>query len=234
MAEEGRVVLGDRGQPVLQAHLFDLDDVPAVTYLLPVQEGKGLHHVAVLSGCGGEAEIVFEEPAFGNFQAFGTGDDAIEVGLFLDLYQPLEDQVLISGRGLAPDEVQLHLFPHRLISQSQLLGGFRGDDLVHRFGTVDLVNEGGVADFILLHRHPERPHPALDRQFDLFALFRGEPNDEVAVFDGADSEEVDIIPAVGEADFDQVFGGRGDHRLLVPGGGGQGRPDAAAGQKENH
>ena len=68
---------------------------------------------------------MFEELAFRHFQALGVLHDIIEVGLFFNLDEALEDLVRVVGRGFTPGQVHLHALFHRGITQAQFLGDIR-------------------------------------------------------------------------------------------------------------
>ena len=109
---------------MFQAHFLDFNNILAVAYQFPLLKTEGFHLITAFRGRGRKPEIMLEELAFGDLQARRVLNDVIEVGPLLDLEQPLPDYRLILRGGLAPDQVQLHLAPHRRIAQFQLLGRF--------------------------------------------------------------------------------------------------------------
>src|SRR3989339_222333 len=233
-AEKDRLILRGFGEPAFQTYLLDFNNILAIAYQFPLLKTEGFHLITAFGGRGWKPEIVLEKLTFGDLQARRVFHDVIEGGPLLDLEQPLPNDGLVFGGGFAPDEVHLHLAPHRGIAQFQLLGGFLRDNLVQRFAGMDFIDERGVGNLVLLHSHPERTELAFDGELNGFFFFGGEFDDQIGPRHRIDPEEEDFIPGVGQADFHDVFRGRGDHLWLRLRGDGQGRrppeADQTAGQ----
>src|SRR3989339_219572 len=236
-AEKDRLILRGFGEPAFQTYLLDFNNILAIAYQFPLLKTEGFHLVTAFGGGGRKPEIVLEKLTFGDLQARRVFHDVIEGGPLLDLEQPLPNDGLVFGGGFAPDEVHLHLAPHRVIPQFQLLGALLGDNLIQGFAGMNLIDEGSAGNLILLDGHPKGTHLALDGELHGFFFFGGEFDDHVGPGHRIDPEKVDFIPGVGQADFHDVFRGRGDYLLLRLRGDGQGRgppaADQAAGQGED-